>query len=159
MIKMKQIILDSNLLVLLIVGLTDTNLIPKHKRTKSYEKEDFELLASILSNYDQVVVTPHILTETSNLVSQIGEPVMSLLRKTLLNLLEVQKEEYQPSIDIGKHTSFLRLGLTDCAILSIIKSELPLLTVDLDLYLMAAKKNKNTVNFNHLREPRLLSNH
>lgn len=154
---MKQIILDSNLLVLLIVGLTDPKLISKHRRTKSYEKEDFELLTDILSNYDQVVVTPHILTETSNLVSQTGEPAMSLLRKTLMCLLEDQKEEYQPSIDIGKHTSFLRLGLTDCAILKIIKDELPLITADLDLYLMAAKKNKNTVNFNHLRQTRLLS--
>lgn len=156
---MKQIILDSNLLVLLIVGLTDPNLISKHKRTKSYENEDFDLLANILSNYDQVVVTPHILTETSNLVSQIGEPTMSLLRKTLLALLEEQKEEFQPSIDIGKHTSFLRLGLTDCAILKIVKSELPLITADLDLYLMAVKENENTVNFNHLRQQRLLSNH
>jgi len=148
---MRQIILDSNLLVLLIVGLTDPNLISKHKRTKSYEKEDFDLLAKILSKYDQVVVTPHILTETSNLVSQIGEPTMSLLRKTLLALLEEQKEVFQESIDIGKHTSFIRLGLTDCAILNIIKSELPLITVDLDLYLMAVKENENTVNFNHLR--------
>ncbi len=148
---MRQIILDSNLLVLLIVGLTDPNLISKHKRTKSYEKEDFDLLAKIIYNYDQVVVTPHILTETSNLVSQIGEPTMSLLRKTLLALLEEQKEVFQESIDIGKHTSFIRLGLTDCAILNIIKSELPLITVDLDLYLMAVKENENTVNFNHLR--------
>ena len=100
---MRQIILDSNLLVLLIVGLTDPKLIYKHKRTKSYEKEDFELLVNILSNYDQVVVTPHILTETSNLVSQIGEPTMSLLRKTLLALLKEQKEVFQRSIDIGKH--------------------------------------------------------
>ena len=148
---MRQIILDSNLLVLLIVGLTDPNLISKHKRTKSYEKEDFDLLAKIIYNYDQVVLNPHILTETSNLVSQIGEPTMSLLRKTLLALLEEQKEVFQESIDIGKHTSFIRLGLTDCAILNIIKSELPLITVDLDLYLMAVKENENTVNFNHLR--------
>ena len=117
------------------------------------------MLKNILSNYDQVVVTPHILTEASNLVSQIGGPVMSLLRKKLLALLEGLKEEFQPSATIGKHASFLRLGLTDCAILKIMKSEIPLLTVDLDLYLMGLKENEKTINFNHLRQSRLLSNH
>lgn len=154
---MKQIVIDSSLLVLLTVGLTNPDLIAKHKRTKSYEKEDFYLLTSILSHYDQMVVTPHILTETSNLVSQIGEPSMSLLRKTLLGLFKDQNEEYQPSIDIAKHTSFVRLGLTDCAILNVIQSKLPLITADLDLYLMAVKENENAVNFTHLRAPRLLS--
>lgn len=154
---MKQIIVDANLLVLLVVGLTKRSLIEKHKRTKSYEQEDFDLLIEVLSNFDQIVVTPHILTETSNLASQIGEPAMTNIRQTLLNLLDEQKEEYEASISIGKHQSFLRLGLTDCAILNLVKNNLPLITVDLDLYLSALSINHDTVNFNHLRQNRLLS--
>ena len=139
------------------MGLTSRDLIAKHKRTRAYELEDFDLLTEILSNFDEVVVTPHILTETSNLVSQIGEPAMSTVRQTLLSLLETQKEEFEPSIEIGKHQSFLRLGLTDCAILNLVKNELPLLTVDLDLYLSALHINHETVNFNHIRQNRLLN--
>jgi len=152
----KKIVIDTNLLVLLVVGLTDRSLIEKHKRTKSFEKDDYDLLTNVLSNYDQIVVTPHILTEASNLVSQIGEPAMSTLRKTLSALLETQKEEYEPSIEVSRHHTFLRLGLTDGAILSLIGNEIPLITTDLDLYLAAANSNHNAINFNYLRQNRLL---
>ena len=157
MSKVKQIIIDSNLLVLFVIGLTDRNLISKHKRTKQYEIEDYDLLAEILSTFNKVIVTPHVLAETSNLISQIGNPVMSSIRETLKNLIETQSEEYEPSRELCKGKSFIRLGLTDCAILNLVKKELPLITVDLDLYLSAMAINHNTVNFNHLRESRLLN--
>ena len=64
---MKQIVVDTNLLLLLVIGITDRSLIAKHKRTRSFEAEDFDLLVSVLAGYDQVVVTPHIMTEVSNL--------------------------------------------------------------------------------------------
>ncbi len=155
--RVKQIILDTNLLVLLIIGLTDRRFIAKHKRTRSFEVEDFELLTNALANYDQIIVTPHILTEASNLISQTDEPTTSAVRATLLKLLESQKEEFEASVEIAKHNSFLRLGLTDCAILRLIKEDISLITSDLDLYLTAAKSNNNAINFNHLRQERLLT--
>lgn len=153
-ISLKQIVIDSNLLVLLVVGLTDRNLIGKHKRTKSFDKEDFKLLTDALANFDQIIVTPHILTEASNLLSQIAELAMSAVRKTLAGLLESQKEKFEASIDVVKHHSFLKLGLTDCAILKLIADSMPLITTDLDLYLAAAKTNHNAINFNHIRQKR-----
>lgn len=152
----KQIVIDSNLLVLLVVGLTDLNLVGKHKRTKSFEAADYKLLADSLANFDQIVVTPHILTETSNLVSQVGEPAMSALRTTLAKLLETQKEEFESSSEVAKHHWFPRLGLTDCAILNLVANKMPLITTDLDLYLAAAKENDKAINFNHLRQQRLV---
>ena len=50
---MRQIVIDANLLVLLVVGLTDRALIAKHKRTKTFEPEDFDLLTRLLAGYDQ----------------------------------------------------------------------------------------------------------
>lgn len=80
---------------------------------------------------------------------------MSAVRKTLAKLLESQKEEFEASADVAKHHAFLRLGLTDCAILKLIADKVPLMTTDLDLYLAAAKNNSNAINFNHLRQERL----
>jgi len=153
---MKKIIIDANLLVLLVVGLTKPDLIGRHKRTKSFEIADFELLTKALSNFEQIIVTPHILTEASNLISQIAEPAASTLRNTLSELLSTQQEEFEPSSEITTHSFFLRLGLTDCAILRIVEKEVPVITTDLDLYLAAAKSNPNAINFTYLRQERLV---
>jgi len=150
---MRNIIVDTGLLVLLVVGLTDRSLISKHKRTRSFEEEDYDLLISVLARYDQLVVTPHVITEVSNLSSQIGEPDSTSIRRTLLGLLPRHIEEYEPSEKIGQHKYFLRLGITDCAILNILSKKTPLITVDLDLYLSAAQGT--ALNFNYLRQERL----
>lgn len=151
---MKQVIVDSGLLLLLAVGLTDSKLIAKHKRTRSFEIEDFELLVSVLGRFDKVVVTPHIVTEVSNLASQTDQTTAMRIRATLAALLEVQEERYGASQLTVQHKHFLRLGITDCAILDLTSSEMPLITVDLELYLAAAKEG--AVNFHYLRQERLL---
>lgn len=152
---MNRIVLDTNLLVLLVVGMTDRTFIAKHKRTRSFEAEDFDLLCSVLAKFDQVVVTPHIITETSNLISQIREPNRGEILKTLLGILPTHDERYEPSHVICQNNHFLRLGITDCAILNIMSKDVPLLTVDLDLYLSATEGT--AMNFNYLRQARLLS--
>ncbi len=152
---MKQIIIDTNLLVLLIVGLTDCRFIGKHKRTRSFEVADYDILVNALSMYDEIVVTPHILTETSNLIAQTAESTASSLRSTLSELLKTQREEFEPGIEVIKHNSFLRLGLTDSAIMSLVEKNIPLTTVDLDLYFVAVKHHPNVVNFTHLRQARM----
>ena len=156
MISLRQKIIDTNLLVLLVVGLTDRSLITKHKRTRTFEPEDFDLLIKLLASYDQMLITPHILTEVSNLVSQIGEPVKKTVLLTLSNLISAHQEVFEPSSEISKHEQFLKLGLTDCAILDLIKGNTPFVTVDLDLYLIASRKSKLATNFNYLRISRMI---
>jgi hypothetical protein len=154
---MRSIVIDANLLVLLVVGLVDKQLISKHKRTRSFELADFELLVNFLTNFDEIVVTPNVMTEVSNLASQIAEPAHTEIRQQLAKMTGLQREEYCSSADAVKHSDFLRLGLTDCALLQVIQTHTPFVTVDLDLYLSAASVNNNVTNFNHLRESRLLN--
>ena len=70
----KIIALDANLLVLLIVGLTDRRLIASHKRLKEYTVDDFDLLERLISASAGIAVTPNVLSEASNLTRQIGGP-------------------------------------------------------------------------------------
>lgn len=153
---LKEILVDSNLLVLLVVGFTDRELITRHKRTKIFEQEDYDLLVKVLARYDVIVVTPHVLAEASNLVSQIGEPALKAVRLTFSKLIQDQKEVYYSSRDSVEHPTFVRLGLTDASILQLAKSAIPLLTTDVGLYLEASKLNPSAINFNHLRQQRLL---
>jgi hypothetical protein len=151
---MKSIIVDTNLFVLFVIGFTDKDLIKKHKRTRTFEVEDYDILIKLLSFYDDIIVTPHILTEVGNLISQSYERVA--LRTCLSKLLKIQKESYTPSSEVVDHNLYIRLGLTDCAILRLIEGGVDLITTDLDLYLEALKHNPNVINFSHIQQGRLL---
>lgn len=151
---MKRLIIDAQLLVLVLVGLLDTKLIGKHKRTKVYALEDYEILKAVLESHDEVVVTPNVLTEASNLIRLIGDP-----QKTQLTILlrawidgDESEEHYIESSRAAARDEFPRLGLTDGTILELMQDELELLTADLDLYLSASAAHPaRTTNFNHLR--------
>ena len=154
---MKRIILDTNLLVLRIVAITDEKLIGKHKRTRAFVPDDFLLLKLVLEDYQQIVVTPHILAETSNLVAHIGDPDRSRIMRTLGLFIGQHEEMQRASKDAVNSPYFVRLGLTDSVILEIMQDGLPLLTDDYNLYLQALNSNSLAFNFNHLRQEHLWS--
>ena len=54
------ITVDSHLLVLLVVGLTDIEQIARHKRAKEFERENYELLVKILERFENILLTPHV---------------------------------------------------------------------------------------------------
>lgn len=155
---MRSVVIDANLLVLLVVGLVSRDLIGVHKRTRSFEPADFDLLLQLLNQYQEVIVTPNVMTEASNLASHSAEPTLSAVRRQLAVLAQAQREEYRPSASVVGNGEFLRLGLTDCSLLDIVADGIPLVTADLDLYLCAVKKNNATINFAHIQQRRLLTN-
>ena len=70
MTERRSIILDTNLLLLLVVGSTDRRYISAHKNL-AFEEEDSDILVGILSQTPSIILTPNTLTETSNLARQI----------------------------------------------------------------------------------------
>ena len=139
--------IDTNLLVLLVVGITDRALITKHKRLKSFTVEDYDLLAKMVGR-TKVFVTPNTLTEASNLLGQHREPERSQLFTMLQLLIERGFEETViDSVDAARNRRFQKLGLTDAALLEVVSPETPLLTVDFDLYI-AASENGDGAAFN-----------
>ena len=145
--------IDTNLLVLLIVGSVGRDLIAKHKRLRgAYTAEDYDILVGLLRPVDRVFVTPNTLTEASNLLGHHGEPERSRLFDKLRILIQESEEFVVTSVDASSNSAFGRLGLTDAALLELITAESPLLTADLDLYLAALEKGQEAaVNFTHLR--------
>ena len=134
--------LDTNLLVLLVVGSESRELIPKHGRLEHYSTEDYDILSELLEDADDLYVTPNTLTETSNLLGQHGEPERSLLMKRLQYLIHGSREIIVASAEASSNAKFERLGLTDAALLEIVTTDIPLLTVDLDLYLAAIESGE-----------------
>lgn len=148
------VVLDTNLLVLLIVGLADIHLVAQHKKLNSYNETDFKLLVAILDKCKKIVITPHILAETSNLVTfgMHGDnetKVFFALRLFMEreNFLEIHTH----GKDISNKEGYLKFGLSDIGLLETLKSESVLLTDDYKLSGYAEKRNFETLNFNHLK--------
>ena len=144
--------IDTNLLLLLIVGSVDRGLITKHKRLRRFTAENYGVLVNLIERVDRVFVTPNTLTETSNLLAQHKDPQRSDFFDRLRFIIEVSKEVVVASADASRNNVFKRLGLTDAALLEVATAETPLVTVDLELYLAAVEKGQDTaVNFTHLQ--------
>ena len=144
--------IDANLLVLLVVGNVDSDLIVRHRRLADYTTDDYTLLRDQLGRVRQTFVMPNTLTEASNLLAQHREPQRSRFLEELRSIIETGEEIVVASVDASQNDAFLKLGLTDAALLERVSADTPVLTVDVDLYLAAlAKGEEAAVNFNHLR--------
>ena len=146
------VFVDSNLLVLLVVGRVGRRLITKHRRLHEYTADDYDMLVELLTPFGQVFVTPNTLTETSNLLGQHANPERSRFFDMLRFFIKESEEVVVASVDASSNDVFEQLGLTDAALLQVITAETPLVTVDLDLYLAASRKEAaSVINFTHLR--------
>lgn len=147
----RSLLLDTNLLVVLVVGLTDRGEIGKHKRTKDYTQEDFDALYAELEKYQELWVTSQTVTECSNLVRQTHSVLAKRLMQTLSNIVQDIRESNMRSNDIFMEHCVVSLGVTDAGIAKKSKRVTNLLTADLDLYLEVSQKHGNAINFNHIR--------
>ncbi|MYB77522.1 MAG: hypothetical protein F4X83_10610 [Chloroflexi bacterium] len=147
------VFIDTNLLLLLVVGSTDKAIIPKHKRLKGYTAEDYDTLLDLLDLFPQVLVTPHTLAETSNLLAQHKDPERARLFGQLRFLIHECEEVAIAGTVASNNSAFPRLGLTDAALLELVAPETPLLTVDWGLFQQAMAIGADAaVNFTDFRE-------
>jgi hypothetical protein len=147
------IILDAQLLLLLLVGMTSRDYIAVHRRLKAYTDADFTLLTQLLDAASKLVVTPNTLTETSNLAGYIAEPARTRIYQAFRAVVAADgtEERYAESKVAVNRMEFERIGLTDSCLLHIANAPHMLLTADLNLYLAASAQGLQVQNFNYLR--------
>ena len=149
---LKGIFIDANLLVLLVVGATDQALISKHRRLRTFMVEDYGRLIELIRQAGQVFLTPNTLTEASNLLAQHPNPERSRFFAVFRRIIGKSEEIVVASKAASGNDAFVRLGLTDAALLEVISEETPLVTVDLDLFVAAFAEGKvAALNFTHLQ--------
>lgn len=145
---------DANLLVLLVAGSVDRELIARHRRLRRFTAADYDVLRRMAREVGRVFVTPNTLTEASNLLAQHREPDRSHLLDGLRALIEESEEIVVRSAEASSNAEYVRLGLTDAALLEAVTADTPVLTVDLDLYRAAWRKQPDAaVNFAQYRGP------
>ncbi len=149
--RRRGLLVDSNLLLLLFVGQYDPTRIQKFKRTGQFTVGDYELLADYVKQFTELVTTPSILTEVSNLLGQLPENLKYYFWQDFADGLKNLHEHYTPSQELGNHNAFPKFGLTDTAVLHAASGRYLVLTDDFRLTQYLAGQNIDVINFNNLR--------
>lgn len=146
----KGILIDTNLLILLLVGSYNEDMISNFKRTRTYTVEDYRNLIVFLKRFDNHIYTTNIISEITNLTDSINsEPNFSFFQH-IKNHLSVFTEDNISSEEIMQLKSFLKFGLTDAVNFKLSNKYL-ILTDDLKLYSYLANQGLPAINFNHIR--------
>lgn len=148
-----HLILDTNLLALLVVGLTDRKYISRHKRLQIFDETDFDIIAELVDGRG-CLLTPNVVSETSNLIRYVADPMRSQVAVILARLVNGYDEKFVPSKTAVAHKDYIRLGATDAVLLELAQTGATLITDDLALYLAAVHAGLDAVNYNHIREAR-----
>ena len=127
-----KLIIDTNLLLLLIIGSLDDGVhIRKSKRLNSYTLDDYDFLVSFINKY-KIYITPYLATEISNLIDFYGE----LKERAMLLARELFKQFEEIDTTIIKDSAskeFIYFGLADASLVRLVK-DYRVLTNDMRLY-------------------------
>ena len=153
-IHRKSLLIDTNLLLLLLIGSLDPSLIQKEKITanQGFDEADFNQLRNFAVKFQKLVTTPHILTEVSNHADKIKGASHGKFFQRFMSLIETLDERSEASKILAKTDTFERFGLTDTAIRHLAKENILVLTVDFPLAGYLQKKGLKVINFNNVRQ-------
>lgn len=147
----RNVLVDSNLLVLRVVGRVDRIRIASFKRTSKYTPLDFRFLEKLLSEFADLYAPSHGFAEVSNLIDLEGEQ-RNVARKLLREDIARWIEPAVPSRTACEHELYVSLGLTDAAIAVIARDHnCFVLTDDLPLYVRLGGLGIAVANYTHLR--------
>lgn len=145
----RKVALDTNVFLLFLVGLADRAAIAHHKRLAAYDAHSYDVLCKLLTSYDEIVVTPGYLVETTNLLdSDKGSRTRCYqILKELIESGEALNEKHVPAVKAVEAQPFMWLGFTDASYVELAAQGIPVITADLKLYLQVVEKNEESVNF------------
>jgi hypothetical protein len=119
----RRLLLDSNLLLLLIIGAFDLRLLNSFKRLSDFSANDFRLLRDFASSY-RLLASPHIFTEVSNLANSLPQQTRSAFLRYFASAIPAIVEPLTATSEIAADPSFASFGLTDAAVCQLSRSAL-----------------------------------
>lgn len=110
-------LIDTNALILLIVGIVDIRQIKTHKRLSIYDEEDFNNLLLVVEDLNQLIVLPNVWTEVDNLLNSFTGNLKSQYILRVTELIKKSTEKYIETIEATQQYTFFDLGITDSLLL------------------------------------------
>lgn len=129
----RGILLDTNLLLVFVVGNVEPGLLGG-KRTTGYSVKDYQQIQAILAEFGKFVVLPQILAETAAMLKQCASEVSTVqrLNEELARFIHDSRviELLPSSKDAVLHPAYRWLHYTDAAILEGAGEEYLIFTAD-----------------------------
>lgn len=155
--RQSGILIDTNLLLLLMIGAVNEKLIGG-KRTERYTVDHYRALTNLLKDFQHLITTPHILTEVSNLggtalTGKFLEAFYIMLRVPGLFSIEsiddyvVEQQVSRLEVE-ARHV--IKFGLTDAVIAKLCERKILLISDDFDLYGTITGQGGEAINFSHV---------
>lgn len=111
-----KLLLDSNLLLLFLIGTYDLSLIESFKRLSAFKVDDFEVLRTFMSQFTIFLTTPHLLTEVNGLANSLPEHIRQSWHEHFIRQLALLFEIHEPGSYLVQSPVFLKFGLADAAL-------------------------------------------
>ena len=152
--RLNGVLLDANLLCLLVVGASGITAISGHPRLKTFGPDDYATLTAVLDRSRALILCPHVIAETSNLIGYRQNPAQAIeLRKSFAHIIAAAAESSATAQRAVADKAYERLGVTDAVLLLLATdTSTLLLSDDLALCLEAGRRGLNVVNYNNLRD-------
>ncbi len=148
----RNLILDSNLLLLLWCAQLDRKLVDTFKRLNGFALPDVQLLEQLLPLFRSIHTTPHVLTEVSNLANSLPDwRKQDWAQFFSGKVLTLHEKWIQADVIVKDNKEAMPLGLTDAALVNLSGSYV-ILTADRKLAVEIEKRGLAVINFNHIRD-------
>lgn len=112
----KRLLLDANLLLLFSIGSFERKRVEQFKRTQQFTTSDFDLLATLLLQFKEIVTTPHLLTEVNSLANSLPENIKAEWSIHFKELIDQLSETLEPAKNIAQESAFGLFGLADASL-------------------------------------------
>jgi len=147
-------LVDTNLLVLFVVGNLDRNKVGQHRRLRQFDNFDLGRVNELAKRHAKHVSTPSVLSEVSNHLNSGDQEIVSGAGEALSYYIQKLDEIYVPSRDLVTQAWFRKLGLADAAIIDAARETgSTVLTSEWALQGFLARIGLDAINIFNLKEP------
>ena len=152
----RGVVVDTNLMVLLFVGLADERLVVRHRRTQAYSVNDFRVLVEFIRRFRQMIVTPQLLAEVTNLCETGFEPRARRVLGAMCGQLSRCQEHHTPMQLMLQSELLPKIGFADASMVFAARGQYLVLTDNVRDTRHLQDAECDVLNFTRLRSMRWL---
>lgn len=150
--RARGVLIDTNLLLVYLIGSFDRTLFGRLSRLENYSEADFDLLVRLVAQFPAIVTTPHILTEVSNLaMNAVYRNKHEDLLAQFSAMIKLLVEESLASAQLSDKPLFIQFGIADTAIEHLSRDKYLVVSDDLRFVARLESEGVDVLNFNHIR--------
>ena len=125
----RYLLLDANLLVVLVIGQVRQQLFGRSP-VEMYSNADYDLLVSLIGEFEGVVTTPYLLSEVNTLLTKTGTYYCRECRSALSALIPELSCTYTEPAILSRNVHFATFGISDISIVDSSATSIFVLTAE-----------------------------